>query len=185
MTDKYVCVSLTKVSLCAFVSSVIWPKMLSLAITLLLLLLFSWWFPGCFGVSRTHRSIRASEKCRGWWKLCKSFFTLCDICMGANLHSRSPCGYVAVSWALLPWQKHGHLKGLEPSLCYLFFFFFVYSSPFLFWVTCSFFPLSPFQSGTLLYPPNPISFLALSPLSTSPLYLSLVIIECSYRIWVK
>lgn len=67
----------------------------------------------------------------------------------------------------------------------LLFFLRVYSSPFLFWVTCSFFPLSPFQSGTLLYPPNPISFLALSPLSTSPLYLSLVIIECSHRIWVK
>lgn len=38
MTDKYVCVYFTKVSLFPFVSTVIWPKMLSLAITLLLLL---------------------------------------------------------------------------------------------------------------------------------------------------
>lgn len=122
-------------------------------------------------------------------KWCKTF--LGDICIGTNLHSRSPCGYVAsaLCWSLLP-GKTQSFKRLGAFTVLLHLFFFMYSSPFLFLcgVSCSFFPLSPFQSGPALYAPNPISFLVLSSLSTSPLWTGLVFIECSYRswrIWVK
>lgn len=118
---------------------------------------------------------------------CKTFFGPIDATFASGLicilvHAR----LLLVLLAALYWpDKHAHLKSLKPLLYSLFLFSLCILPLFLFWVSCSFFPLSPFQAGPLVYSPDPTSFLGSSPLSVSPLCLILMFIECSYRSWVK
>lgn len=113
----------------------------------------------------------------------------CDLCIRANLHSRSPRSLLLLLLAGLYWpDTTWSFQKFDAFAVLPFVVFFMYSSPSSFFVSCSFSPLSPFQAGPLLYSPNPISFLGLSFLSAPPLCLILVFIEYSYRsarIWVK
>lgn len=129
--------------------------------------------------------------CAGMW--CKTFFVPIDaafasglICILVHRADLLLLLLAGLYWPDKTWSfKKFDVFAVLPCLVFFPYVFFPF---FFFGVSCSFFPLSPFQAGALLYTPNPISFLVLSLLSASPLGLILVFIECSYRswrIWVK